>query len=223
MALILNIETASTICSVCIAKEGEVVDYREDMSGNAHTKMLTVFIDELLKKNNFLFQEIDAEAVSAGPGSYTGLRIGLSVAKGICYALNKPLISVPTLLALAEGTKMNVNSENVFYLPVMDARRMDVYTAMYDFLGNEIIKTACVILNEAFEKSICNFGEIFVGGNGMEKCKSVFTSSNIHFIDNIYCNAKHMSTIAENKFQKNDFEDSAYFEPIYLKDYLLKK
>ena len=132
MALILNIETSSPVCSVCVAKDGAVFAFKESREPNSHARLLTVMIDELFSENKLSFQQLDGIAVSAGPGSYTGLRIGVSVAKGLCYALNKPLISVPTLSSLAEGIKQKVKVTDVFFMPVMDARRMDIYTAVYD-------------------------------------------------------------------------------------------
>src|ERR1043165_468191 len=138
MALILNIETATPVCSVCIAKDGVPVDYRENTDGNAHAKMLTVFIEELMASTGITMSAIDAVAVSGGPGSYTGLRIGTSVAKGLCYSLDRPLISVSTLLALAFGISKKVNIKDAFYMPVIDARRMDVYTSIFDHVLNPV-------------------------------------------------------------------------------------
>lgn len=223
MALILNIETSSPVCSVCVAKNGSAIDFRENTEQNSHARLLTLMIDDLLAANKISFQELDAIAVSAGPGSYTGLRIGVSATKGLCYALNKPLISVPTLAALSEGIKQKVNEDDVFFMPVMDARRMDVYTAFYDTRGKEIFETACVTLNDELEKKISSLGKIFIGGNAMNKCKSVFTSPEIYFIENVDNDSKSMITISEKKFLENKFEDLAYFEPIYLNEFLPKK
>ncbi|MES2620505.1 MAG: tRNA (adenosine(37)-N6)-threonylcarbamoyltransferase complex dimerization subunit type 1 TsaB, partial [Bacteroidota bacterium] len=159
---------------------------------------------------------------SAGPGSYTGLRIGVSVAKGLCYSLDKPLISVPTLLSLAERVKKEVKSVDAFYMPVMDARRMDVYTAIYNSEGEEVFKTTCATVNEEFEKEISATGEIFIGGNAMNKCKEIFTSGNIHFVEGVNCDSRWMATISYSKYKRGEFENTAYYEPFYLKEFLPK-
>ena len=137
MSLILNIETSSTICSVCLAKDGLLLGHRQDKQGNSHARVLTVFIEELMQKHQLSFHQLDAIAVSAGPGSYTGLRIGTSTAKGLCYALNKPLIAVPTLAAMADGVIRQTNDSNAAFMPALDARRMDIYTAVFDAAGVE--------------------------------------------------------------------------------------
>src|ERR1019366_8383901 len=171
MPLILNIETSSPICSVCLAKDGIVIDYKEDRSGNSHAKILTVFIDELMRNNHFTYNHLDAVAISAGPGSYTGLRIGTSTAKGLCYAMNKPLIAIPTLLTLAIGIQKKVNSSSGFLLPVLDARRMDIYTTLFDSQFNEVLKTFFATADKDFEKTLASYPEVYVGGSAVSKCK----------------------------------------------------
>lgn len=222
VALILSIETSSPVCSVCLAKDGAVIDFKESREANSHARLLTVMIEEIALLNKISFQELDAVAVSAGPGSYTGLRIGVSVAKGLSYSLNKPLISVPTLLSLAEGIKQKAKNSNALYMPVMDARRMDIYTAIYDIQGTEIFKTACLTVNEELEKSIASFRDVYIGGNAANKCKSIFTASNIHFVDEVDCDARQMTNIAEGKYTRKEFESTAYFEPMYLKEFIGK-
>ena len=219
MPLILNIETSSTICSVCLAKDGQLIDFREDRQGNSHARVLTVFIEELMQKNNVAFAELDAVAVSAGPGSYTGLRIGTSTAKGLCYALNKPLIAVPTLLSMADGTAKQINDPLATYMPALDARRMDIYTAVFDAQGNELLKTMAVTVDEALVNRLGSFNNLFVFGSGAEKCKEIFQSDNIHFIDNVNCDARLLIPISEAKSISHQFEDLAYFEPYYLKEF----
>ena len=219
MALILNIETSSPVCSVCLAKDGMLIDFREDLKGNSHAKILTIFIDELFSKNKISIAELDAVAVSAGPGSYTGLRIGTSVAKGLCYALNKPLIAVPTLLSLATGIQQKQNISSAYYMPVMDARRMDVYTTIFDSSLNEVRKTSCATLNEEFEKSLDGLGNIYIGGNAANKCRQVFTLGNFTFNEEIYCDSRNMVSISHKKYLNNEFENMAYFEPFYLKEF----
>ena len=219
MALILNIETSTTVCSVCLAKDETIIDYREDKSGNSHAKILTVFIDELFKSNSISLAELDAVAVSAGPGSYTGLRIGLSVAKGLCYALNKPLISVPTLLALANGIQQKQNVSTAYYMPVIDARRMDAYTAVYNWNLTEVMKITCATIDNEFEKSLQAFEKIIIGGNASTKCKSVLIADKFSYIEEINCDSRSMIRISNKKYLKSEFENTAYFEPFYLKEF----
>ncbi|MBL0310068.1 MAG: tRNA (adenosine(37)-N6)-threonylcarbamoyltransferase complex dimerization subunit type 1 TsaB [Bacteroidetes bacterium] len=215
----LNIETSSPVCSVCLSKDSNIIDYREDMAGTSHARLLTIFIDELFKQNHISMKELDAVAISSGPGSYTGLRVGFSVAKGLCYALEKPLISIPTLLALFIGMKQKVNNESAFYLPVMDARRMDIYTALYKADGKEMIPASAPTVNTSFEEMLIHYGQIYVGGNAASKCKQVFTSPFIHYVEGIDCDSRTMIMLAEKKFQEQQFEDVAYFEPRYLKEF----
>lgn len=223
MALILNIETSTTVCSVCLAKDDLVIDYREDKSGNSHAKVLTVFIDDLFKSNNLSLAALDAIAVSAGPGSYTGLRIGISVAKGLCYALNKPLISVPTLPALANAIQQKQNTPPAaHYMPVIDARRMDVYTAIFNYELCEVVQVTCATLNQAFENPLNELGNIYIGGNAMLKCKQALTSPNFTYVEDIGCDARAMVRISNKKYLKNEFENTAYFEPFYLKEFPAK-
>lgn len=219
MALILNIETSSTICSVCVAQNGRVIDFREDSQGNSHARVLTVFIEDLMQKNNLKLSDLDAIAVSAGPGSYTGLRIGTSTAKGLCYALNKPLIAVPTLLAMADAISKQTNDNQTAFMPALDARRMDIYTAVFDAAGNELIKTQAVTVNDTLATAIEHFKKLFVFGSGAEKCKDFFKSDSIQFISTINCDARFMAPISELKAQTTHFEDIAYFEPFYLKEF----
>ena len=219
MPLILNIETTSTICSVCLAKDGVLLDYRQDPQGNSHARVLTVFIEDLMKQNKLQLSDLDAVAVSAGPGSYTGLRIGTSVAKGLCYALNKPLIAVPTLLSMAGGMLAKVNDKDAAYMPALDARRMDIYTAVFDAPGNEILSTRAVTVATAFEKELEQFERLFVSGSGAEKCKGFFTSERISYIDDVNSDAKLLIPISEEKALQRQYQDLAYYEPFYLKEF----
>ena len=219
MALTLNIEKSSEICSVCISKTGEVKDFREDRNKNSHARVLTLLIDELLKSNSIKYNELDAVAVSAGPGSYTGLRIGVTTAKGLCYSLNKPLLLISTLEALTVGIRQKVSEENFFAMPVIDARRNDVYTALYSSDGKEILPAGCETLREELEKKVICLGEIYVGGNATEKCKAVFRSTQIHFTEDIFCDSRHLAKISFEKFQQKNFASLAYSEPFYLKEF----
>lgn len=222
MALILNIETSSTSCSVCLSKNGEVQDFRIDYEKNSHARMITVLVDELLKANNVTYQQLDAIAVSAGPGSYTGLRIGVSAAKGFCYALNKPLIVVPTLQLIAKGMAQKAEGNASFYLPLIDARRMDVYAAVYSAKGEELLPAGFFTLNEEFTSMLSQYENIMVGGDAVEKSKAVLTGSQFAFAEGIVPTANYMAAIAESKFNKRELADVAYFEPIYINEFQAK-
>ena len=141
----------------------------------------------------------------------------------MCYALSKPLIAVPTLLSLAEGIKQKVQSEKASFMPVMDARRMDIYTAVFDMAGNEVLKTTFATVNEELEKSVVAFGDVYIGGNATHKCRDVFKSPDIHFVEDIDGDSRFMANISEQKFRAGAFESVAYFESFYLKDFLPKK
>ncbi len=219
MPLILNIETTSTICSVCLAKDGKPIDFRQDEKGNSHARVLTVFIEDLMQKNNVTLANLDAIAVSAGPGSYTGLRIGTSVAKGLCYALNKPLIAVPTLISMAGEVMAKTNDPQAYYMPAIDARRMDIYTAVFNASREKVISTRAVTVDSAYKNELEQFNKLFVFGSGAEKCKQVLTSNNFHFIENIQCDARYLTAFSEVRFLNQQFEDVAYFEPHYLKEF----
>ena len=221
LALILNIETSTNICSVALSKNGELISFMESSEDKSHASSITVFVEEVFKNVSFKLQEIDAVAVSKGPGSYTGLRIGVSTAKGIAYALDKKLISVSTLQALALGQSASFGkNENTLFCPMIDARRMEVYTAFYDkenVLKKEI--SAEIIKEESFLEYFENNKLIFFG-NGANKCKTILKHENAVFVDNISTSATKMIKIAEQKFQDGKFENLAYFEPFYLKDFI---
>lgn len=219
MAYILNIETATKNCSVSLAKEGKTILCKEIAEqGYSHAEKLHVFIEEILKETETDVQNLKAIAVSKGPGSYTGLRIGVSTAKGLCYALGIPLISIDTLQVLAE----RVSVENGLIIPMIDARRMEVYSAVFDTKHNKIMEVQAEILTEnSYDEMPEN---IYFVGDCQEKCKTVLTKDNFHFIPEIvFPSANEMSTLSFEKFNKNEFEDLAYFEPFYLKDFLAGK
>ena len=219
MPLILNIETSSTICSVCLAKDGKLIDYREDEQGNSHARVLTIFIEDLMRQNGVGFAELDAIAVSAGPGSYTGLRIGTSVAKGLCYGLGKPLIAVSTLLSMAGEMIKKTNDPAAYYMPALDARRMDIYTAVFNAEGVEMLSTRAVTVDADLKRQIEHFTNLFVSGSGVEKCKEVFKPEPVKFIDGIGCDARFLIQFSEMRAVRQQFEDVAYFEPSYLKEF----
>ncbi|MFD0989275.1 tRNA (adenosine(37)-N6)-threonylcarbamoyltransferase complex dimerization subunit type 1 TsaB [Mariniflexile jejuense] len=217
MSLILSIETATTNCSVSLSKEGKTIVLKEDNSKNySHAESLHVFIDAVLKEANIAPNKLDAIAISKGPGSYTGLRIGVSAAKGLCFALGKPLISVSTLESLAHQIACN----DGVIVPMLDARRLEVYTAILDVNYNEIKETEAKVLDtNAFAEQL-NQGNVYFIGNGVEKTKALINHPNAIFVENKLPSATQMSLLAFNKYKKGDFEDVAYFEPYYLKDFV---
>ena len=214
---ILNIETSTKNCSVSLAKDGETVLCKEIADqGYSHAEKLHVFIEEILQETGITVQELNAIAVSKGPGSYTGLRIGVSAAKGLCYALGIRLISLDTLQVLAK----QIVAESGLILPMLDARRMEVYSAVYDINYNIVREVQAEILTEnSFDQFDRN---VFIIGDCQEKCKTVLTKRNFHFINwMMFPSANDMSSMSYEKFLKNDFEDVAYFEPFYLKDFMV--
>jgi tRNA threonylcarbamoyladenosine biosynthesis protein TsaB len=220
LAFILNIETATTNCSVSLSNQGETFALLEDNSKEySHAERLHVYIEKLLAENNIEPKELEAIAVSKGPGSYTGLRIGVSAAKGLCFALNKPLISVSTLEALAHQVKI----ENGLIIPMLDARRMEVYSAIFDKDYSEVRQVEAQILEANSFVEYLEKGPVYFIGNGVEKSKNIIQHKNAHFIENKLPSSNEMSLIAYNKYKKNDIEDVAYFEPFYLKDFIALK
>lgn len=217
MSYILNIETATKNCSVALAKDGVTILCKEIADeGYSHAERLHVFIEEIIKEAGISFKDLAAIAVSQGPGSYTGLRIGVSAAKGLCYALHIPLIAVDTLKALASKVKISEG----FIIPMIDARRMEVYSAIfYPNLENQRETLAEIITENSFE----NFQEtLYFIGDCAEKCKSVLTKEKHIFLEEIkYPSAKEMSILSFEKYKKNDTVDVAYFEPYYLKDFMI--
>jgi len=227
MALILNIETSTEVCSVTLAQNGKLLFKKESLEGLNHSKVLTVFIEDIFKENNIEPKTIDAVAVSKGPGSYTGLRIGVSVAKGLCYGLNIPLISVNSLEILGIFAAKNIdkypvaNDEKpVLFCPMIDARRMEVYTALYNSKGEEIRPVSAEIIDGHFLSDLFESHKILFFGNGADKCKSLIENKNAHFTGPMTTSAEYLQDIAEEKFNKKQFEDVAYFEPFYLKNFV---
>ena len=219
MPIILNIETATKNCSVAIAKDGKTIVCKELATENfSHAEKLHVFIEQILAESNVQFSELNAVAVSQGPGSYTGLRIGVSSAKGFSYALNIPLIAVDTLQLLAK----QISIANGIILPMIDARRMEVFSAMYDSNYNQIRATQAEIIDEGSYHEISE--TIHLVGDGIGKFTNTLTDEKFVFHNKVvYPSAKEMSALSFEKFQNSDFVDVAYFEPFYLKDFLLVK
>jgi len=220
MSLILSIETSTPVCTVSLSENGKTIAIRESFDEKSHATHLTVFVEELLKENNITAKNLSAVAVSRGPGSYTGLRIGVSVAKGICYAAQIPLIAIDTLKTMAIMAANKYNHKNVLYCPMIDARRMEVYSELFD--GNFNVKReviAEVIDHNSYSDILAQQKIVFIG-NGSEKLTNTITSPNAVFIEGIYPSANYMSELAYNEFQNKQFVDVAYFEPFYLKDFV---
>lgn len=220
MAYILNIETATTNCSVSLSKDGKTIVLKEDYdNGYSHAERLHVYIDTVLKEAHISQEQIDAIAVSKGPGSYTGLRIGVSAAKGLCFALDKPLIAIPTLQSLAH----QVNCDSGVIVAMLDARRMEVYSAIFNSNHDQIRETQAQVLNEQSFKNDLEKGKVYFIGNGVEKTKALITHPNAIFIDGKLPSANEMGELAYNKYEISDTKDVAYFEPYYLKDFVALK
>ena len=217
MNYILNIETATKQCSVSIAKEGKTIVCKEVAEeGYSHAERLHVFIEDCVKEAGISYKDLAAIAVSQGPGSYTGLRIGVSAAKGLCYALGIPLIAVDTLKALAAQVKVTSG----VIVPMLDARRMEVYSAVFDSnLESLRAIQAEIITEDSFQELE---GNVYFVGDCAAKCKEVLTKTNFVFLEDVvYPSAKEMSAFSYQKFLNNDFVDLAYFEPYYLKDFII--
>jgi tRNA threonylcarbamoyladenosine biosynthesis protein TsaB len=227
MALILCIETATEVCSVALFRDEVRLGMKESSARNVHSAMLTTFIEEIMTTSGIGMTMIEAVAVSMGPGSYTGLRIGVATAKGLCYALDIPLIAVPTLQAMAVGMTLPPSTEtavSTLFRPMIDARRMEVYSAVFDREGIEVREVRAEIIDEfSFQEFLANHTVVF-GGEGAEKCKPALGHHpNAVFIDGFRASAGSMIRLAAEKFLAKQFENLAYFEPFYLKDFVAGK
>ncbi|WBU88087.1 tRNA (adenosine(37)-N6)-threonylcarbamoyltransferase complex dimerization subunit type 1 TsaB [Cellulophaga omnivescoria] len=222
MAIILNIETATTNCSVSVAKDGKMLALKEFNSASfSHAEQLHIFIEDVLKEASLLVADINAIAVSKGPGSYTGLRIGVSAAKGLCFSLDIPLISVATLSSLAHQTKPK---ENEAIVAVLDARRMEVYSAVFTNDFNQIKETEAIIIDETSYSDVLGaYSKVHFVGSGAEKIKNTIQATNTVYILDAVPSAKEMCALSFVKFKNLELEDVAYFEPYYLKDFVLQK
>lgn len=218
--LILHIETSTNVCSVALSENGTSLFTKSNADGMNHAALLSVFIAEALEVLKKADKKLDAVAVSSGPGSYTGLRIGVSTAKGLCYGYGIPLISVSTLEVLtAEALSVVRSEEKALFCPMIDARRMEVYAAFYNAKG-EIKReiSADIITSDSYSEILAN-QQVYFFGNGADKCKTTLTHSNARFIDNLVPLAENMIPFAEKAFAEKRFEDVAYFEPFYLKEF----
>jgi tRNA threonylcarbamoyladenosine biosynthesis protein TsaB len=222
--MILQIETATTVCSVALAKDGEILAFKQVDQRNAHAEVITVFIDELLTDSGATYNDIEAIAVSCGPGSYTGLRIGISTAKGLCFALDKPLIAIETLKSMAYGVISQGVADEILLCPMIDARRMEVYTAVFNTKGERIQPTSAEIIDENSFANLLKDHQILFFGDGAEKCQSVLGNNpNAQFLPGFINSATHLTKKAGEKFRLKEFENVAYFEPFYLKDFIAGK
>ena len=220
MSYILNIESSTTNCSISLSFKGKVISLKENNEEKySHSTNLHSFINDVLKKSNVSIQQLSAIAVSKGPGSYTGLRIGVAAAKGLCFALDIPLISISTLLILAKQIKFKKEG---LIIPVMDARRNEVYSAVYDSSYNKVRKVMPEVINEDSFGKLVSKNKLFFIGNGQEKCNRLIKKNlNLIFSSNItFPSANEMASLSFEKFTNSKFENIAYFEPDYLKNFM---
>jgi tRNA threonylcarbamoyladenosine biosynthesis protein TsaB len=218
LAIILNIETATKNCSVSVAKDGETVALKElNDGGYSHAEKLHEFIKEVVLEAGIELSDLKAIAVSKGPGSYTGLRIGVSAAKGLCFALNIPLISVNTLQSLSQTISIKAG----YIIPLLDARRMEVYSSVYNEKYENCREVLAEIITENSFETYLEKDKVYFLGDGAEKCKEFIQHPNAVFMDDKFPSAKEMCMLSYVKYKKNDIEDVAYFEPFYLKDFVV--
>jgi tRNA threonylcarbamoyladenosine biosynthesis protein TsaB len=233
MTYILHIESATKVCSVALSVDGQLLACREENSVSySHSGLLTVFIEEVMHEANIPLSQLAAVAVSKGPGSYTGLRIGVSVAKGLCYGLDIPLIGISTLQAMAIHCRgiltqrtdiISPDALEVLYCPMIDARRMEVYAGLFNHKIEPAQDIQALIIDPDSFSDILDEHKLLFFGDGAEKCQNILTRNNAIYIDGIRPSAKAMIPLATEKFNKSDFEDVAYFEPFYLKDFVAGK
>jgi tRNA threonylcarbamoyladenosine biosynthesis protein TsaB len=220
MSTILQLETATPVCSVALSINGKTVAHKEETAQNIHAAKLTLFIKDVMEQAQLTFNDLDAIAVSKGPGSYTGLRIGVSTAKGLCFALDKPLIAINTLEMMAAGFLQDQPGFKGLICPMIDARRMEVFTGVYASDLSEIEPTNAKIIDDtSFVALLAQYEMAFIG-NGAEKCQTTIHHANAQFLSGNFNSASHMSALADVAFMAKKFEDVAYFEPFYLKDFV---
>ena len=242
--MILCLETSTAVCSVALVKDGKVIALRESLDGQNHAEKITIFIDEVMKEANVSYRDLDAVATSMGPGSYTGLRIGVSTAKGLCYAMEKPLIAIDTLAAMAHGFKdykttrlqdykevaetqrhrdaeFKAQSSESILCPMIDARRMEVYSAFFNEKLERISETNAIVIDENSFMEMKQNTHLYLFGDGADKLASLFENDeNITVVEKFHCSAAYMAELADKAFKNNDFVDTAYFEPFYLKNFV---
>ncbi|SFU57431.1 tRNA threonylcarbamoyladenosine biosynthesis protein TsaB [Pustulibacterium marinum] len=221
MSKIICLETSGTNCSVAITENGKLIALKEENTGNfSHAEKLHVFIKAAMEEASVTQEDIDAVAVSKGPGSYTGLRIGVSAAKGLCFAWDKPLIAVSTLEVLAKQASL---CKVDYIIPLLDARRMEVYSAILDKNLNFIREIKAEVIDENSFQEYIQKGKVVLLGDGMPKTKELISNVHIQYLEDRFPSAQELGMIASEKFEQKDFEDVAYFEPFYLKDFIAGK
>ena len=222
--MIICLETATNLCSVALCDCAGLISLRESNESKSHASLITVFIGEILKESSIRASDLEAIAVSKGPGSYTGLRIGVSVAKGFAYAASIPLIGIETTLSMFWGMSEKLNNKhatnNTLFCPMLDARRMEIYYAIYNYDGKTIKDISAEIIREDSFSNITESQKIIFFGDGATKCKGVIKRTNIHFADDFRISASFMRIPVYKAIRDRDYEDVAYFEPLYLKDFI---
>ncbi len=223
---ILYIETATDVCSVALSRGAEVIGLKEEAGGNNHAKHLLPFVDEVLKQGGCTVSDLNGVAVSVGPGSYTGLRIGVSTAKGIAYTAGIPVMAVGTLESIAQGAReswTDASAEPLQIVPMLDARRMEVFTTRYSFDMQSLEEVSAKIVDENTFAELLSEHKMLFCGNGMPKCREILSANSNAFFTEVPVSAKNMLPAALRKWQNSDFENVAYFEPFYLKEYVAAK
>ena len=223
MALILSLETSTRFCSVALHDDVRLIAEAEIQEEQAHASQLAPLVQQVLKNGGITAKQISAVAISAGPGSYTGLRIGTSTAKGLCYALSVPLLAVPTLDIIATEAIAKSNDADALFVPMIDARRMEVYCEVVDSqLRMKVPTTAMIIDENSFHELLANH-KLFFFGDGADKCKGILKHQNAVFVDGILPRARTLGKMAFRKFEENRVEDLVNFSPFYLKEFIAKK
>jgi tRNA threonylcarbamoyladenosine biosynthesis protein TsaB len=228
MPFFICIDTATSVCSVILVKDDKVLSKKESTEDKAHASRLGVFIKQVMDEADLRIDQLDAIAVSKGPGSYTGLRIGVSTAKGLCYGAGIPLIAVETLQVMANGMLTEAletfttgfNPDSALFCPMIDARRMEVYTALFDINNQKIRETNAIIVREDTFDSFFKNRQVVFAGDGADKCRSLLKHHNALFLEGFKHSASYMVNIAQKAYKKRSFENLAYFEPYYLKDFI---
>jgi len=223
MALILSLETSTEICSAALHEDDKLIISSEVHIKQSHASKLAVLVDQILKTLDFKAENISAVAVSSGPGSYTGLRIGTSLAKGICFSLDIPMVSVGTLELMAIQAIRTFNFSDYFFCPMIDARRMEVYCLLTDAVGKTIVPIEAKIIDENSFSDFLENHKIIFFGNGAEKCKNVVRHINAIFVEGIYPRASALGSLAFQRWKENNIEDLSHYEPFYLKNFVAKK
>jgi len=222
MSAILSIDTSTATGSVAVHANGQLLVYHENHLERSHSENLAVEIDHIFKQTEIEIRDIDAVAISKGPGSYTGLRIGVALAKGICYASGAKLISINTLESMAQSVRYH-GHQDTWYCPMIDARRMEVYCQVFDHDGLPHSEIEARIIDQNAFKEILQAHRVLFFGNGSRKCREIITHPNARFIDDVYPMAKIIGQMAHQKFINHEYEDVAYFEPFYLKEFIAKR